>query len=491
MAGRVGNSATRLEFLHYNTWLMRDTFQVADLVKAAGGLPQFVACMGLGAADILAFLLKKFGSSGLCDELFPPVISVCGVSANPVNNACKLIDSAADLAAFVIKELGYGVDKIFALFSIPLNVAVDLVFEMLGVVVPAEVYVVDKPDLDARLIEIGDQVFSYDLAALCEVWQPNHKAELLSRGPAALSLWGPDEPGLGAWEHLGAGLLVFSPTFSISDGGTYTYKRAGVTRDTPGGCDFGRAVDADLWARKGIQRTLIDVGVGFVELYSTHLYNGGDMPGWLSSIFGGEPTDQEKSEIRAAQLTELAKFVADKHVASNVAMIVGDFNIPAAEMAGLINSLNPNSLNSITGLIFDDWYDLDMFAEIYPRKPPSGPGPHPESGHTNRGEKTPTFDSICSVFPQGKAAPPFGSQMANLVAPGDFFCDETIAPDPDPTGKRIDYILVQRPIADHPFNLDVSRIRRRAFKRDGKSEPEFFMSDHLGLEVTLFASSGP
>src|SRR6266511_2334035 len=47
MAGRVGNSATRLEFLHYNTWLMRDTFQVADLVKAAGGLPQFVA-YGLG-----------------------------------------------------------------------------------------------------------------------------------------------------------------------------------------------------------------------------------------------------------------------------------------------------------------------------------------------------------------------------------------------------------------------------------------------------------
>jgi hypothetical protein len=486
MAGRVGGSATRLEFLHYNAWLMRDTFQIGDLIKAVGGLPHFVACMGLSAADILAFLIKKFGSSGLCDELFPPVVSVCGVSANPLNNACKLTSSGGELAAFVIDKLGFGVDQVFSLFSIPIDVAVDIVFEMLGIVVPVEVYTVDKPELEARLKEIGDQVFSYDVAALCEVWKPEHKSDLLARGPAAISLWGPPEPGLGAWEHLGAGLLVFSPTFSISDGETYTYARAGVTRQTVGGCDFGMAVDSDLWARKGIQRTLIDVGNGVVELYSTHLYSGGDMPGWLSSIFGGEPTDQEKKDIRAAQLKELAKFVAAKHVPSNVAVIVGDFNIPAAELAGLISVLNDTS-----GLIFDDWYALDMLTEIYPRKPPSGPDPHPEVGHTNRGESTPTFDTICSVFPQNKTAPPFGSSAASLIAPGDFFCDETVAPAADPTGNRIDYILVQRPIIEHPFNLDVSRIRRRAFRRSGKNEPEFFMSDHLGVEVTLFSSSGP
>jgi hypothetical protein len=495
MAGRVGDSATRLEFLHYNTWLMRDTFQVADLVKAAGELPQFVACVGLRSADILAFLLNKYGTSGVCDAVFPPGFSACGVSTNPFNDACKLLGGKVDdIAEYVINHAGFGVDQIFNLFSVPFNVAVDILFEMLGVVVPVEIYTVEKPELEARLNEIGDQVFRYDLAALCEVWRPEDKDKLLSRGQVASPpLRGPDEPGLGDWRHLGSGLLVFSPTFGISDGGAYTYKRAGVTRKSAGGCDFGRAVDSDLWATKGVQRTLIDVGTGFVELYSTHLYSGVEMPEWLTATAASlvdppyHPQDSEKSEIRAAQLMELAQYVADTHVASNVAMITGDFNIPAGEMASLINSLNANS-----GLLFDDWYDLPMFSEIYPREPPSGPGPDPEAGHTNRGEDTPTFDTICKVFPQDPqdtpVLPPFGSPV---VAPGDYFCDEKIAPDPNPTGQRFDYILVQRPILGHPFNLDVSRIRRRAFKRFGKNEPQYFMSDHLGLEVSLFASSGP
>jgi hypothetical protein len=47
--------------------------------------------------------------------------------------------------------------------------------------------------------------------------------------------------------------------------------------------------------------------------------------------------------------------------------------------------------------------------------------------------------------------------------------------------------LVERPRSSHTFTLDVSRIRHRAFKRVQPGTVAY-LSDHLGLEITLFPS---
>jgi hypothetical protein len=344
--------------------------------------------------------------------------------------------------------------------------------------VPGEVHSVDKPDLDKRANEIPDAVYSYDVGSLCEVWRPEERTTIIdilrNHDPALTTpIAGAADPPFGAWQHLGNGLLVFSQSYGLTDGGWQVYSPAGVSRMTKGGCDFGLMVDSDVWARKGVQRSLLDVGFGLIEIYSTHLYSGGAMPDWLGSLFGGAPSDEEMVNVRLAQINQLAQFIAETHDPANVAIIAGDFNVGAVERTNLVQTLY-----SINGWLFDEWYGLPMFAKIYPQAPTTT-----DPGHTNRGEDTPTFDTICKVFP--KAVP-----ATNL--PNDYYCDDTSPPDPDPTGERIDYVFVQRPEPSHTFYLEVSRLRRRAFKRPGThGQPQYFMSDHLGLELTMFASPGP
>ncbi len=272
----IGPSSQRAEFLQYNTFLLRDYFQFADVVKTVGGVAQFAVCMGLSVVDLLTEILRDIEKSDICDKLFPPIVEVCGISPNPLNNACRLLGSLNELVAYILDEIDILVSEVFDFFNVNFNQAVDILFDILfpyfGIVSPFDVITNEKPDIDKRLTEIGFQVFSYDIVSLCEVWRPEFKSTLLNCGPSAEVFTGPREPSTGEWEHLGSGLLIFSPSFSASDGGTHKYKMAGVTRLTSGGCDFGRAVDSDLWARKGVQMVRINLGVGIVELYSTHLY---------------------------------------------------------------------------------------------------------------------------------------------------------------------------------------------------------------------------
>src|SRR5262245_31297559 len=126
MWGRAGDQAQSLQFLHYNTWLLRDAFRVADVVKVLGGgvsivlggpptagFAHFLSCLGITPAALLAQALKKFGTSDVCDKYFPPIVSVCGVSLNPLNDACRAVGDVAELAGFLIDKLGWGIDAIF------------------------------------------------------------------------------------------------------------------------------------------------------------------------------------------------------------------------------------------------------------------------------------------------------------------------------------------------------------------------------------------
>jgi hypothetical protein len=75
------------------------------------------------------------------------------------------------------------------------------------------------------------------------------------------------------------------------------------------------------------------------------------------------------------------------------------------------------------------------------------------------------------------------------------------APEPLPAsdnipGYRLDYIFIERPTNQHAVDVDLGRIRRRPFWRGGQHPRSSFrtngtpnfLSDHLGLEVTLLVS---
>jgi hypothetical protein len=91
--------------------------------------------------------------------------------------------------------------------------------------------------------------------------------------------------------------------------------------------------------------------------------------------------------------------------------------------------------------------------------------------------------------PDGSAAEGFTNGDPNSVChspTGDLFCvddNSTVA-----GGSRIDYIFVTEPTSEQFYNLDLTRIRRRSFPRANPTKGQFFLSDHLGLDMTLIVS---
>jgi hypothetical protein len=102
-------------------------------------------------------------------------------------------------------------------------------------------------------------------------------------------------------------------------------------------------------------------------------------------------------------------------------------------------------------------------------RPPINPNAYGESGGTHGGEDSGSdrFNSMCDI------------------SKDNTYCRDLNG---KPSGECIDYIFIERPSRDHSFNLDISRLRRRLFPRDQPTEGQYFLSDHLGLDVTLVAS---
>jgi len=481
LAGRVkGNQVKKIELLHYNTYLLRANIQLLDFVKIGIGLGRFMVCCGITPAQLLEKVLKHYSSSDICDKLFPPV-KVFGVPTDPVNLACRATGSVTSLASFILEKLDWSIEKIIDILEVPEEIIVDVISSITGIRL-VDVYRKDKDQITNRAIEIGQQVFHfYDLVSLCEVWLSESRGYILRERPGINYFIGPRDPQPGEWEHLGSGLLVFSPTYSIADGGSHKYSISGVSRQMPGGCDFGALVDSDKWAFKGIQLTLVDIGYGFIELYSTHLYSGGDMPDFCNRIVR-EPSDNEKSDVRAVQVEELAQFIKATHKPWNVAVIMGDFNIREADHRKELY----NTLNKFEEMKFDDWYSLEVFSKIYLD---TNDNLIADPGQTNidlDNDPGRSCDSICQIY-SNLYPDEFTNNQEKLPQGSDYYCVETKTSSGD--GSRYDYIFVQRPVTSHTFNLDVSRIRRRAFKRPVNHGGTInYMSDHLGLEVTLFVS---
>jgi exonuclease III len=209
--------------------------------------------------------------------------------------------------------------------------------------------------------------------------------------------------------------------------------------------------DADYWSNKGIAVSFIQLGAGVVELYGTHLYNGGDLV--------KDPSQDEKLDNKRAQVGELISFFKANHDPRNVAMIVGDFNLAADNTEGRKDE------RAVMEWLMAQTKTRDLWEWQWEtrRLPRSRSIPRRRVGHTGDGGSDPT--AFCTI------------DAANMFCSDDSQISQA--------GERIDWVLVEDPRPEHTFTLDLSRLRRRPFPRGGAG----FLSDHVGLDTTLIANA--
>lgn len=435
---RHNPDSARLRFLWYNTFLMRVRLAVAKGLADVSTPWEIMDALGVEPKKLL-------GVFDVCD-LLP---SAPGPVPGP-REACKLAGNAVN---FVIDELGGSKHVVNTIIDM---VGAEKVIEKILILrgVPRELVLEKKPALTPRAQEIGDVLRHdrYDLVALGETWNGDLRDILLGkwalqRDAKHLATGKPEGD-----VFFGDGLLFGSTDGRIIDRQRHEYITRGIDR-TPGRL-LDMLTDDELWARKGVMLVRIDVGVGVLDVYLTHLYFGTglglDGIPWVGSLLH-PPSNKEREDVRSAQLQELSEFYERTHRPDNVAVVCGDFNIDA--------TAQDPSYSGIAALQqFISRHDLeDRWIS-----------PHEEFAG-------------CTVGNFAKICPP-------VQSPNDpRFCNETSS-DESSSGCRIDFLLVERPQFRHSFMLDITRVRRRSFLRPQVTENQAYMSDHLGLDCTLLAS---
>jgi hypothetical protein len=158
--------------------------------------------------------------------------------------------------------------------------------------------------------------------------------------------------------------------------------------------------------------------------------------------------------VRHQQVEELLAFVRQVHRSENVALVVGDFNVPAHDP-------------------YDDPPDRD-YDRL--RRAFDGEG----------------FDDVWMEHGQGAGftwchdEPPGAVCRPDPDAPG--YCAEPAELGPGTRAARIDYAWLQRAEAAHRVAVSVATVRRRSFPRNPDAdgyELAPFLSDHLGLHLEL------
>jgi endonuclease/exonuclease/phosphatase family metal-dependent hydrolase len=243
--------------------------------------------------------------------------------------------------------------------------------------------------------------------------------DLLSCPPFAIRSYGA--------ELLNSGLLSVGLNKSFGSSTSYRFQNRG---------DLLK--DADYYSAKGVLKTVIGVNVGQIDVYSTHLYNGGD--------FIADVTEEEKQQVKLAQVTELLEFVNTSSSPSNVSIIMGDFNIDGIDLE---SEFYQEFISRMNAAGFDDicvqrCLDADRNIIIQP------------TSNTN--------NNICEV--EGN----FCNELTTSISEG---------------ATRLDYIFIERQNDSHSFILDYTRPRRVSFPNTEISPDMNFLSDHLGLEIIL------
>ena len=294
-----------------------------------------------------------------------------------------------------------------------------------------------KPARAERATELGQTLGAYDVCCLSEVFTSDSRDRIVAGLDGAV--W---KTNMGSDD---SGLFFLAKGRPIAPPETMIFSNRGE-----------RLRDSDAWSKKGILFNVIDVGLGKLEVFQSHLFYGGGLPGI------DEPSEDDRMLVRRAELAELADFYRRHHRPKNIAVVTGDFNINGADprqyaaVRETMDSLNLHDLWSW------DVYEQD-----------------PNQGYTCRFTDGPeegwwrNFLPICAPIGIG----------AGLA---EDYCHDYLTYGKQPRGVgRYDYIFVERPTNAH---LEVSRILRRPFQRNRVTHKEQYLSDHLGLDVTIYLS---
>lgn len=170
-----------------------------------------------------------------------------------------------------------------------------------------------KPLVEVRAREIGAALAAadFDVVALAEVFDRPEQA-VIGEG----------------WSHVAAGPAAARWPVPTKSSGLMTLSRRPIraSRTWRYGVRGTRRRDSDAWAAKGVLMVEVatdDPDVN-LEVYSTHMFYGGDLLGPPRSPDG----------VRDAQVGELLAAVERWHTPGNAALVVGDFNIVAAGPQG-------------------------------------------------------------------------------------------------------------------------------------------------------------
>lgn len=306
------------------------------------------------------------------------------------------------------------------------------------------------PARPERAYAIGQMIKNaqYDVAALCEVFSLQHQDMILSawdktpywvRGPGEGEityeleiLGGLISADILTVETASSGLLTLLP----GRYGLVSHEREIFTEKGE------RTRDADAWANKGILKVVVDTGFNTkLEIYSTHLIFGGG----LRSI-----SDNERYSIQRKQLDQLVNFINRSKDPKSFIMVAGDFNIYADE----------NFYHELQGRLQDQLGLEDVW---------------PRYATAKYGAKV------------GKTNNPSACKSDSL--PCDRYADDNLNAINVTQEGRIDYIFIQKPLESHDITIDISRPRRLILKRnshDPKYNEISYLSDHVGLELTMF-----
>ncbi|HEY1990374.1 MAG TPA: endonuclease/exonuclease/phosphatase family protein [Acidimicrobiales bacterium] len=308
------------------------------------------------------------------------------------------------------------------------------------------------PAVADRAVAIGRALAgAYEVSALTEVFDPIERRSVLGA-------WG-DRPWVTAVAGPDRSFPPRGPA-AFASSGLFTVAEVPVTRtdqlrfETRG----DRRHDADAWSNKGVLLVEVDPlggAAGKVEIYSTHLLFG---TGLLPGRHAADP--ERRHQLRMQQVDELVAFVAGAHRPENLAVVVGDFNVPAHHPA--------------QGLRPDRWY-LDLTSRmarlgLVDTWVERGVGPGPTYG-----------------LPEDR----FGDE--DPEAPGRLV-DDSGGPGGGAERQRIDYIWVQSPSLEHRLEATVGRPRRRAFPRPADAPDHDRLprlSDHLAVELELVVGARP
>lgn len=480
LAGRHTDQTKVVRFLWYNTFLLHGwRLSISDkmllkLVLAFANLTEIQALeqAGISPESILSACgydtaEKIAGLFGVDEDDFKEVADFFltgGLSAFTDISVIDMIEKlqlTVEKVVMKITELSMETIDVIALFWGAIRPVVEAI---IGEDIPDEFAFAAKPQLDIRAVEIGRTIAQdYNVVALCEVFSPERRSRLSAAAgevtPSNVLRGNASGPSVGDDPMVFADSGLQTLTFGARI--TNTVSRAFETKG-----DNKR--DADAWSNKGVLLTVVDVGFGKLEIYSTHLISGGDL---LCTMVEDVPllnqvfpplSDEQRIKIQLAQLEEVKAFYRQHHVKSNIALIVGDLNINAHdnqrnEYRRLVSSLKEIGM-------------LDLWPYYRYRENP---------GVADL-KRVPRGDTHASGNNN------LNSELNRICVPDGKYADEHAAVQ-DPT-NRIDYIFVQEPNSDHTFTLDLGRIRRRPFQRPAGSSGQQYLSDHVGLDVTLFCN---